>query len=147
MMYRTAAELIEQFPWLNPREDWSNDYLQFDDEEDTWTELDDLPEGWKEGFLEDMLTEIDEVLNEYDCVETYRVIAAANRGGIFKWEHAGFVPEAREDLNRIIKLYKKVANETCMECGMRAKSYQVDGDIIVACDIHKPDEADLDVLL
>jgi hypothetical protein len=111
-MFRTAAELIEQFPWLNPREDWSNDYIQFDGEEDVWTELDDLPEGWKEGFLEDMLTEIDEVLNEYDCVEDYRVLSASSFGGILKWQHAGFVDEAREDLNRIVKMYKKIANET-----------------------------------
>jgi hypothetical protein len=147
MMFRTAAELIEQFPWLNPREDWSNDYIQFDGEEDVWTELDDLPEGWKEGFLEDMLSEIDEVLNEYDCVETYRVIKAENRFGIFKWEHTGFPKEAREDLENIIKTYKKAANEICMECGMRAKAYLVNGEIIVACELHKPDEDDLDILL
>ena len=147
MMFRNAAELIEQFPWLNPREDWSNDYIEFDGEEDVWTELDDLPEGWKEGFLEDMLTEIDEVLNEYDCVEDYRVLSASSFGGILKWQHAGFVDEAREDLNRIVKMYKKIANETCMECGRYGKSYSVSGDIITACDLHKPDEDDIDVLL
>jgi hypothetical protein len=146
-MFRTAAELIEQFPWLNPREDWSNDYIQFDGEEDVWTELDDLPEGWKEGFLEDMLTEIDEVLNEYDCVEDYRVLRAENKMGLFKWDHAGYTLDAKEDLDRIVKLYKKVANETCMECGMRAKAYQANGEIVVACDLHKPEEDDIDVLL
>jgi hypothetical protein len=147
MIFRTPAELIEQFPWLNPREDWSNDYVQFDDEEEAWTELDDLPEGWKEGFLEEMLYEIDEVLNEYDCVETYRVIKAENHLGLFKWEHTGFDYEAKEHLDAIVKVYKKAALETCMECGMRGKSYLSNGEMVVACDLHKPSEEDIDILL
>ena len=146
MMFRNAAELIEQFPWLNPREDWSNDYIEFEDEEDIWTELDNLPEGWKEGFLEEMLYEIDEVLNEYDCVETYRVVRAENRMGLFKWDHTGYDLEAKEQLDAIVKTYKQAALETCIECGMRGKAYQVDGEIVVACDIHKPDKDDLDVV-
>ena len=28
MMLRTAEELIEQYPWLNPREDWTDDYIE-----------------------------------------------------------------------------------------------------------------------
>jgi hypothetical protein len=146
MIFRTAADLIEQFPWLNPREDWSNDYLEFDEAEEAWTELDDLPDGWKEGFLEEMLYEIDEVLNEYDCVEDYRVIKAENNNGLFKWEHAGYPIEAKEELDNIVKVYRKAANETCMECGMRAKAYLVDGEMVVVCELHKPHEDEIDVL-
>lgn len=145
-MFRTAEELIEQYPWLCPREDWSDDYIDFSDG-GHWTELDYLPEGWKEGFIEDMLAEIDEVLNEYDCVEDYRVIEAENKNGELKWMHTGFPGEAREDLNRIIKMYKKISLETCMECGRAGKAYLVNGQVIVACDLHKPDEDDIDILL
>ena len=145
MMFRTAEELIEQYPWLNPREDWSDDYIQFEDGEH-WTEIDNLPEGWKEGFIDDMLAEIDEVLNEYDCVEDYRVLDAMEWQGELKWKHAGFPIEAKADLDKIVKLYKKVSMETCMECGRAGKAYQVDGNIIIACDLHKPSEDDLDVI-
>jgi hypothetical protein len=146
MIFRTAEDLIDQFPWLNPREDWSNDYVEFDDGE-YWTELDDLPEGWKEGFLEEMLYEIDEVLNEYDCIETYRVIEAKNHHGELKWSHGGYPLEAKEEIEAIIKVYKKASLETCMVCGRVGKAYMVDGEIIVACDLHKPSEDDIDVLL
>jgi hypothetical protein len=146
MMFRTAEELIEQFKWLNPREDWSDEYLEFTKGEH-WTELDNLPEGWKEGFIEDMLYEIDEVLNEYDCVEDYKILEATNRHGELKWVHGGFPLEAKKDLEAIVRLYKKVSIETCMQCGRAGKMYQVDGDIIVACDLHAPNEDDVDVLL
>jgi hypothetical protein len=146
MMLRTPEELIEQYPWLNPREDWSDDYIQFEDG-DHWTEIDNLPEGWKEGFIEDMLAEIDEVLNEYDCIEDYRVLDVMEWQGELRWKHAGFPLEAKSDLDKIIKLYRKVSMETCMECGRVGKAYQIDGNIIIACDLHKPSEDDLDVLL
>lgn len=145
MMLRTAEELIEQYPWLNPREDWSDDYIQFEDGE-YWTLIDNLPEGWKEGFIEDMLAEIDEVLNEYDCVEDYRILDTMEWQGELKWKHAGFPFEAKDDLDKIVKLYKKVSMETCMECGRAGKAYQVNGNIIIACDLHKPDESDLDIV-
>jgi len=147
MIFRTAADLIDQFRWLTPREDWSNEPLQFNSDAEAWTELDNLPVGWIEGFVEEMLYEIDEVLNEYDCVEDYHVIAAENNNGLFKWEHAGFPLEAKEELDASVKVYKKAANETCMECGIRGKSYLVDGQMVVACDLHKPNEEELDVLL
>jgi hypothetical protein len=147
MIFRTAAELIDEFKWLNPREDWSDDYIEFSDDSKAWTELDDLPYGWKEGFVEEMLYEIDEVLNEYDCYDTYRVIRAENHFGLFKWEHTGFPYEAKEYLDAIVSTYKKAATETCMECGMRGKAYQINGEIVVRCDLHKPVGADLDVEL
>lgn len=146
MMFRNAEDLIEQYSWLNPREDWSDDYIDFSDG-GHWTELDNLPEGWKEGFLEEMLAEIDEVLNEYDCVENYRLIEVVNRHGQLKWVHGGYPLEAKEDLDAILKTYKKVSLETCMECGRVGKAYMVNGEIIVACDLHKPEEDDIDVLL
>jgi hypothetical protein len=146
MIYRTAEQLIEQYSWLNPREDWSDDYIDFTDG-GHWTEVDDLPIGWKEGFLEEMLYEIDEVLNQYDCVEDYRVLEASNKHGQLKWSHGGFPLDAKEELDAIVKLYKKVSIETCMECGRLGRGYQVNGEIIIACDLHKPNEDDIDVLL
>lgn len=146
MIFRSAEDLIEQYSWLNPRDDWSDDYINFSDG-GYWTELDNLPEGWKEGFLEEMLAEIDEVLNEYDCAEDYRVLEAANRLGQLKWLHGGFPLEAKDELDAIIKVYKKASLETCMECGRLGKAFLANGEMLIACDLHKPEEDDIDVLL
>ena len=145
MIFRNAEDLIEEFKWLNPREDWSDEYIDFSDG-GHWTELDDLPEGWKEGFLEEMLYEIDEVLKEYDCEEDYRVMEVKNHHGQLKWLHGGFPLEAKEELDAIVKVYKKASLETCMECGRVGKAYLASGEFKVACELHKPDEDDLDVL-
>jgi hypothetical protein len=146
MIFRNAEDLIDEFKWLSPREDWSDEHIEFSEGEH-WTELDNLPDGWKEGFLEEMLYEIDEVLNNYECYDEYRVLEADVRAGQLKWVHAGFPLEAKEELDAIVKTYKKASLETCMECGMRGKAYLVNGDIIVRCDLHKPEEDEIDVLL
>jgi hypothetical protein len=146
MVYRTAEELIEQYSWLNPREDWSDDYVDFS-EGGHWTLLDYLPDGWKESFLEEMLYEIDELINEYDCVDDYRVLDTVVLHGQLRWQHGGFPIEAKEELDAVVKKYKAISLKTCMECGAEGRAYQVDGDIIVACDLDKPNDDEIDVLL
>lgn len=146
MMFKNAAELIYEFPWLAPRDDW-DEPMEFYKESEAWTEVDGLPEGWKEGFLEDMLYEIDEVIKEYDCEDTYRVTSAFDYMGVITWSHTGFPASARPALTKIIDNYKKVCTETCMICGRFGKMYQANGQFVVRCDLHKPDEEDLDVLL
>lgn len=146
MMFKNAAELIYEFPWLAPKDDW-NEPTEFYDEDDAWTEVDGLPEGWKEGFLEEMLYEINDVINEYDCTETYTVTTAIDYQGVLKWAHTGYAAEARKELAAIVKKYEDISTRTCMECGREGKMYSVNGRFLVLCDLHKPHEDDIDVLL
>lgn len=146
MIFRTTEDLLDEFPWLAPKEDWSDDRLDFA-EGGHWTEIDDLPIGWKEGFLEEMLYEIDEVIKDYDCEADYVVIETHAKHGQLFWNHTGFPSEARAELNAIVKAYQKTSVETCMTCGRLGKGYLVNGEVIIACDLHKPEEDDIDVLL
>jgi hypothetical protein len=146
MMFSNAAELIYEFPWLAPKDDW-NEPTEFYNDDDAWTEVDGLPVGWKEGFLEEMLYEINEVVNEYDFAETYTVTSALDYHGVLKWAHTGYPPEASKEIKEIIKKYEHISTKTCMECGREGKMYSVGGRFLVLCDLHKPDEDDIDVLL
>ena len=62
----TNEELLERYPFLRPRNRWTGELMNQDEKEDEelWTELDDMPIGWRIAFGEQMCEELLEILKE-----------------------------------------------------------------------------------
>ena len=58
--------LCMKYPWLLPRNRWTD--KEIEDYDYSWTELDAMPEGWREAFGEQMCEEIQKVLEDRKSV-------------------------------------------------------------------------------
>lgn len=79
MKYKDNEELIKNYPWLQLRNVWSGEKL---DAEFTW--LDDLPEGWRNGFGLQMVEELDKILRKANYAEKYKIIQIKEKWRLFK---------------------------------------------------------------
>lgn len=111
-------ELIEKYPWLLPRNRWTDEEIE--DFDYSWTELDAMPEGWRKAFGLEMCEEIQKLLEGANYVYKYRVLQIKEKFGSLRW-YDNSVPESiRERLNAIIKKYEDISERTCVNCGAPA---------------------------
>ena len=61
--------LIKKYPWLQPRNVWTNEKL---DSEFTW--LDDMPQGWRKAFGKKMIKELDKILRKANYQNEYQIV-------------------------------------------------------------------------
>ena len=108
-------ELIKRYPFLLPRSQWSGKKIEGYDYE--FTELDDMPEGWREAFGLKMCEELLHILNDADYAEKYRILQIKEKFGYLHW-YSGSVP------NRIydryldwLTGYEELSEHTCIVCG------------------------------
>lgn len=110
--------LIERFPFLLPRSRWTGDVP--DDYDYEYTELDDMPDGWRKAFGEDICQEIMDELVANDCVEDYRIIQIKEKYGTLRWyDNWG----TRKIHGEIIPKYEKLSECVCINCGAPATRY------------------------
>lgn len=106
-------KLLKQYPWLQPRNRFTDELIPNDDNH---TELDEMPEGWRIAFAEEMCKEIHEVLLKTNSVDSYRVLQVKEKYGRLCWYHT-FAPD---ELEPIIDKYKEISKKTCIVCGRPA---------------------------
>ena len=111
----TNKELIESYPWLARRNRYNDELL----EDDQWTELDDMPDGWRIAFGEQMCKEMNNEMltwseEEYD---DFRIIEIKEKYGSLRV----YVNHEPEKLHEIIKKYSKMSEEICVDCGKPAR--------------------------
>lgn len=106
-------KLLKQYPWLRPRNRFTDELIPNDD---NYTELDEMPEGWRISFAEEMCEEIHQVLLNTNSVDSYRVLQIKEKNGSLCWYHT-FAPD---ELEPIINKYKEISKKTCITCGRPA---------------------------
>lgn len=109
----TKDELIKKYPWLELRNVWTNEKVK--DTESTW--LDDLPEGWKIAFGEQMIEELDEILRKANFQNDYRITQIKEKYGSLRWYDDGVPLGILEEQNEWLAKYEDLSEKTCMICG------------------------------
>lgn len=128
-------ELCERFPFLIPRNRFSGkritDCCGPDGEEGYWpgnpeehpeydfeyTELDDMPDGWRIAFGEDLCKEIMDDLVANDCVDQFWITQIKEKYGFLHFYCYG---ETDKIFYEIIPKYIEISRRTCIECGKPA---------------------------
>lgn len=112
-MQRKNKKLVERYPFLLPRDVFT--YEPLEDYDYSWTELDDMPNGWKKAFGEQMCKEICEDLKASN-IKDYRILQIKEKYGTLRWY--GSVETDR--LCGIIHKYENLSMVTCISCGKPA---------------------------
>ena len=109
-------KLVEEYPFLQLRDPWTGDV--YDDEDYSFTMLDDMPEGWRNAFGIKMCDEIKEELIRCKYLDEYRVVQVKEKFGALRWYDYG-VPDGCR-VPDIINTYEKISAYTCIRCGKPA---------------------------
>ena len=124
-------ELCSKYPFLVPSNRWSGLKITEADDGGYWpgapneipeydyeyTELDDMPEGWRIAFGEQMCDEILEELKAHNFVDKYRICQIKEKYGGLRWYDNGGTEKL---YNEIIPKYEKMSYKTCIHCGKPA---------------------------
>lgn len=105
--------LIKKYPWLYPRSEWSGERVENYDY--TWTELDVMPNGWREAFGELLCEEIQEELEKYNFVDEYSIAQIKEKFGGLRWYDNGVPSECK--IHEIIENYSACSEYICIFCG------------------------------
>ena len=123
-------KLVEKYPFLRPTRADGTDFTSYDY---TFTELDNMPDGWRIAFGEQMCEEIADLLKRANYLDKYHITQIKEKWGGLRWYDNG-VPQAYyNELYDIIKKYEKLSEKTCIICGKPAK-WITTGWIIPICD-------------
>lgn len=106
-------KLVGKYPFLLPRDIFT--YEPLEDYDYSWTELDDMPDGWRKAFGEQMCEEIQQELILSD-IKDYRILQIKEKFGTLRWY--GSVETNR--LLDVINKYEKLSRVTCIKCGRPA---------------------------
>lgn len=113
----TNKELIERYPFLIPRNVWTDEItIDLDTEEIEYTLLDDMPDGWRKAFGEQMCEEIREVLIKYDYLDKYRITQIKEKYASLRW----YNNSAPKEVFDIVSKYEELSYTTCIQCGKTA---------------------------
>ena len=109
----TNQELVERYPFLAPR-DWETGEIE-NGYDYSWTELDAMPDGWREAFGEMMCEEIRDELIKYDFLNEYSIAQIKEKYGRLCWYDNGW-PEG-SNIPDIIGKYECLSENICISCG------------------------------
>lgn len=113
----TNKELIERYPFLIPRNVWTDEIvIDLDAEEIEYTLLDDMMPGWRKAFGEQMCEEIRNILIQYNYLNEYRITEIKEKFGMLRWYDNGSPKEVIDIINK----YEGISAKTCILCGQPA---------------------------
>lgn len=108
--------LLNKYPWLLPRSRFTD---QVSDKYDySYTELDNMPAGWRIAFGEQMCFEIQQELEKFNCVDKFRILDIKEKFGELRFYYGGAPDES--NIEYIISKYEKLSRTTCINCGRPA---------------------------
>ena len=123
-------KLCERYPFLIPRNRWTGEIAE--DFDYSWTELDDMPDGWRKAFGEQMCEEIREELVKHNFLDKYRILEIKEKYSSLRWYDFGYPNDSR--IPEIIDKYESLSTKTCIKCGSNNKVKFTDGWIVPLCD-------------
>ena len=95
----------------------------------TYTELDDMPTGWRKAFGIDLCKELKTELKKHKYLRKYRITQIKEKFGGLRWYDNS---NTKEGYN-IIQKYEHISFNTCINCGKPA-TYVSAGWISPYCD-------------
>ena len=132
----TGKELKTRYPFLIPRNRFTDKICDSSgmtqEEYENWSELDDMPDGWRKAFGEQMCEEIYQALLKNggkEAVNKYRIIQIKEKGGYLHW----YDSNGNTEINKIIRKYEDISEKTCITCGKPATKISL-GWISPYCD-------------
>lgn len=84
-----------------------------------YTELDEMPDGWRNAFGEQMCEEIREALLKFggeEALDRYRVEQIKEKFGYLRWYDC----YGCKEVDDIISKYEEISENTCIRCGKPA---------------------------
>jgi len=133
----TNKELLDKYHWLTPSNRFSGKFItdclepdgetgywpgtpeEHPDYNYTWTELDNMPDGWRKAFGLAMCEEINEELKTWppEMRDQFRIMDIKE-----KWAALRFYTNFyTENLQKIISKYEIISKYTCIQCGEEAQ--------------------------
>lgn len=106
--------LIERYPFLLPRNRFTGKVVA--DYDYSFTELDDMPDGWRKAFGEQMCEELREALIIAERLDEYRISDIKEKFGFLHWYDFGNTQEGYD----VISKYEKLSKRICISCGKPA---------------------------
>lgn len=122
-------KLLKKYPFLMVRSKWNDKPIS---DIYAWTELDNMPDGWRRAFGEQMCQEIYDELKKFDYVHNYRIMDIKEKYGTLRWYDAGWPIGAK--IGDIINKYEEMSGHICMLCGAPAKMTDDGGWVYTLCD-------------
>ena len=108
--------LCIEYPFLIPRNRWTDKVV--DDYDYSYTELDEIEEGWRTLGL-NLCEEIKQELLKYEgALDKYRIAQIKEKFGYLRWYDDG-IPSGSK-LHEIISKYEEKSKRTCGKCGAPA---------------------------
>ena len=119
--------LCERYPFLIPRNVWTgkritdgagywSDSDKVPEYNYEWTLLDNMPEGWRKAFGEQMCEEMREALIDEGRLDDYVITDIKEKYGGLRWYSYG----ETERTIKIIHKYEELSHRTCIRCGAPA---------------------------
>ena len=108
-------ELCEKYPWLIPTNRWTGEVVE--DYDYDYTELDQMPDGWRIAFGDQMVEELNQELVKGGFVNDYRITQIKEKYGGLRWYDNGNTKEGYNIINK----YESLSRRTCICCGKPAK--------------------------
>lgn len=111
--------LIEQYPFLLPRNRFTGKVSA--DFDYSYTELDEMPKGWRVAFSNPMLQELKSMLVKADFVNDYRITQIKEKYGTLHWYDCGVPKSISAEYWEWQKKYTHLSMRTCVICGQPAE--------------------------
>lgn len=108
--------LVKEYPFLRLSNEWTGE--TYDDDDFSYTWLDDMPKGWRTAFGKQMCDEIKEELIRCNYLEKYRIMQIKEKFGSLRWYDCG-IPDGCKVWDIIYK-YEQLSSSTCIACGKPA---------------------------
>lgn len=122
-------KLCKRYPFLIPRNCWTDETIWnkrirkrnwWYVEPYSYTELDEMPEGWRKAFGIQMCEEIREVLIKGNYLRDYRIAQIKEKFAELRWYDEGAPESIYKELQNIIDKYTELSRKTCICCGRPA---------------------------
>ena len=123
----TTQELIEKYPFLQPRNVWTDDII---DEEDYCLIRDDIPDGWWKTFGIALCDDLKDVLVRNNCLDVYRIDQCKEKYGQLRLYDNGTPAEWSDHM----WAWEYISEHTCCHCGAFPAKMRNDGWVSPYCD-------------
>lgn len=121
-------DLVAEYPFLDPRPYYG--YENVANYDFTWTLMDDVPDGWRLAFGDELLKNLKEELIKNDFLEDYQIYEIKEKYGTLRWYDNFYSENWNHNLR---PRYDELSSKTCIDCGKPAK-WRSTGWISPYCD-------------
>lgn len=115
--------LLAKYPFLKCYDPY------FEDDNECYNVLEDIPRGWVKAFGKLMCEDIMEILKKKNMVDKYKVYQAKEKFGELRWYDNSGDPE----IGALIAKYSYISSFTCVDCGKLNASVLYQGYIYPSC--------------